>query len=59
MEYHLNIRRNDSNHIKNNRDDILIEIWIKEYHKILPDGVWWYWQEEIFWRESLTDLQYK
>ncbi len=42
MEYHLNIRRNDSNHIKNNGDDILIEIWIKEYHKILPDGVWWY-----------------
>lgn len=29
MEYHLNIRRNDSNHIKNNGDDILIEIWIR------------------------------
>jgi hypothetical protein len=39
MEYHLNIRRNDNNHIKNNGDNILIRIWIKEYHKILSDGV--------------------
>jgi hypothetical protein len=39
MEYHLNIRRNDSNHIKNNGDDILIRIWIKKYQKISPYGV--------------------
>ncbi len=39
MEYHLNTRRNDNNHIKNNGDDILITIWIKEYQKILPYGV--------------------
>jgi len=26
MEYHLNIRRNDSNNIKNSDDDILITI---------------------------------
>jgi len=39
MEYHLNIRRNDSNNIKNNGDDILIRIWIKKYQKISLSGV--------------------